>query len=60
MFTYEYFHNIKKPSWYLFHDLITSVFILLCFFATISYIFSPKYGNARVAYIGALFSFGLV
>ena len=48
MLPHVHFQNMKQSSWYLFHNLINSVFKVLYFYL---YRFSSK---ARLAYVGAI------
>ena len=55
MFPRGHFRSMKQLSWYLFHDLVNSLFMLLPYFLLmIAYRFSSKYARVRVAYVGTI------
>ena len=55
MLPHGHFQNTKQSSWYIFHDIINSVFILLWYcLPMISYRYSCKYAKVRVAYVDAI------
>ena len=56
MFPQVQFQNMKQLTKYLIHDLVNSLFIFSSYFLPmISYKFSSKNAEVRVAYVGAIF-----